>query len=200
MDPIHTTHLLYLHGFRSSPKSTKAQQMARVACAIPGLTWWCPQLPPSPRAAAELILEGTKNWPDATSMVMGSSLGGYYATWLATLRPWRAVVINPAVYPERDLAAKIGLQSCWHDPQQAFEFTAEHVQELKALGSATTHFGNRVLPLIAKGDELLDWKEMQQRYPDSEGVLLEAGDHAFSDFEKYLPVVLAFMRRPNAAN
>ena len=196
MDRMTTTHLLYLHGFRSSPKSTKAQQMARVARGIPGLTWWCPQLPPSPSAAAELIWQGTKNWPDATSVVMGSSLGGYYATWLASLRPWKAVVINPAVHPQRDLADKIGQHSCWHDPHQQFDFTAEHVQELQALGSAKTHFGNRVLPLIAKGDELLDWQEMRQRYPDSEGILLEGGDHAFSDFEKYIPIILAFMNRP----
>ena len=193
MNRSHTTHLLYLHGFRSSPQSTKAQQMARVAQGMPGLTWWCPALPASPQAAAELILKGTQDWPSDTSAVMGSSLGGFYATWLASVRGWRAVVINPAVDPARDLARYIGHHTCWHDPSQGFDFTATHVEELAALVSPVTHFGPQVFPLIAKGDELLDWREMSGRYPQSPGVLCEGGDHAFSNFADYLPQVMAFL-------
>jgi predicted esterase YcpF (UPF0227 family) len=193
MHPLPTTHLLYLHGFRSSPQSTKAQQMAQVARQVPGLTWWCPPLPPSPKAAAALILEGTREWPSLTSVVMGSSLGGYYATWLATQRHWRAIVINPATHPARDLAGHIGPHTCWHDPTQSFDFTQEHVQELAALTSPVQRFGSQVMAMIAKGDELLDWREMVARYPDSPGVQLEGGDHAFSDFEKYIPEILGFL-------
>jgi predicted esterase YcpF (UPF0227 family) len=193
MNPLTTTHLLYLHGFRSSPQSTKAQQMAQIASQVDGLTWWCPQLPPSPKAAAVLILEGTRDWPAFTSVVMGSSLGGYYATWLATQRHWRAIVINPATHPARDLAGYIGHHTCWHDPQQSFDFTQEHVQELAALASPVLHFGKQVMPLIAKGDELLDWREMTARYPDSPGVLCEGGDHAFSAFESHVPEILNFL-------
>ena len=193
MKPLPTTHLLYLHGFRSSPRSTKAQQMAQLARQVPGLTWWCPALPPSPKAAAELILEGTRDWPALTSVVMGSSLGGYYATWLAAQRHWRAVVINPATQPARDLAGYIGQHTCWHDPAQSFDFTQDHVEELADLASPVQRFGSQVMPLIAKGDELLDWREMVARYPDSPGVLCEGGDHAFSDFETYMPDILAFL-------
>jgi predicted esterase YcpF (UPF0227 family) len=201
MDRPPTTHLLYLHGFRSSPQSTKAQLMAQMAKGMPGLTWWCPALPPSPRAAAELILQGTQDWPDHTCAVMGSSLGGFYATWLASLRHWRAVVINPAVDPARDLARHIGRHTVWHDPSQGFDFTAAHVEELAALVSPVTHFGQQVFTLIAKGDELLDWREMAGRYPDSPGVVCEGGDHAFSHFADYLPQVLAFLglARKNAS-
>ena len=188
-----TTHLLYLHGFRSSPQSTKAQQMAHLARQVPGLTWWCPALPPSPKAAAELILEGIRDWPALTSVVMGSSLGGYYATWLAAQRQWRAVVINPATQPARDLAGYIGQHTCWHDPDQSFDFTQDHVKELADLASPVQRFGSQVMPLIAKGDELLDWREMVARYPDSPGVLCEGGDHAFSDFQTYMPEILAFL-------
>jgi len=99
MAGMRTTHLLYLHGFRSSPQSAKARLMAaRVAAGHPGVTWWCPQLPPSPRAAAALIERGTADWPAERMAVVGSSLGGFYATWLAGRRGCK----SPA--PERCLA------------------------------------------------------------------------------------------------
>src|SRR3954467_7435126 len=80
------THLLYLHGFRSSPQSTKARQMAaRVRERHPQVTWWCPQLPASPRAAMQLVMTGIAQWP-ATMAVVGSSLGGFYATCVAQAR------------------------------------------------------------------------------------------------------------------
>ena len=79
------------------------------------------------------------------------------------------------------------------DPTQSFDFTQEHVQELAALTSPVQRFGSQVMAMIAKGDELLDWREMVARYPDSPGVQLEGGDHAFSDFEKYIPEILGFL-------
>ena len=189
------THLLYLHGFRSSPKSTKAQHMASVMAAQFGqVHWWCPQLPPSPKAAAELILEGTRDWPAATSAVMGSSLGGFYATWLASQLHFRAVLINPAVFPARDLAKYIGEQTTWQAPEERFYFAPEYVTELKALEVGALENPQRVLAFIAKGDEVLDWREMSGRYPNSQQVVLEGGDHALSDFEQHVPQVLQFLQ------
>jgi uncharacterized protein len=189
------THLLYLHGFRSSPKSTKAQLMASVMAAQFGqVHWWCPQLPPSPKAAAELILEGTRDWPAATSAVMGSSLGGFYATWLASQLDVRAVLINPAVFPARDLAKYIGEQTTWQAPEERFYFAPEFVTELIALEVGALQNPQRVLAFIAKGDEVLDWREMSGRYPNSQQVVLEGGDHALSDFEQHVPQVLRFLQ------
>jgi len=189
------THLLYLHGFRSSPKSTKAQHMASVMAAQFGqVHWWCPQLPPSPKAAAELILEGTRDWPAATSAVMGSSLGGFYATWLASQLDVRAVLINPAVFPARDLAKHIGEQTTWQAPEERFYFAPEFVTELTALEVGALDNPQRVLAFIAKGDEVLDWREMSGRYPKSQQLVLEGGDHALSDFEQHVPQVLQFLQ------
>ena len=189
------THLLYLHGFRSSPKSTKAQYMASVMAAQFGqVHWWCPQLPPSPKAAAELILAGTRDWPAATSAVMGSSLGGFYATWLASQLDVRAVLINPAVFPARDLAKHIGEQTTWQAPEERFYFAPEFVTELTALEVGALENPQRVLAFIAKGDEVLDWREMSGRYPNSQQVVLEGGDHALSDFEQHVPQVLQFLQ------
>jgi predicted esterase YcpF (UPF0227 family) len=189
------THLLYLHGFRSSPKSTKAQHMASVMAAQFGqVHWWCPQLPPSPKAAAKLILAGTRDWPAATSAVMGSSLGGFYATWLASQFDVRAVLINPAVFPARDLAKHIGEQTTWQAPEERFYFAPEYVTELIALEVGALENPQRVLAFIAKGDEVLDWREMSGRYPNSQQVVLEGGDHALSDFEQHVPRVLQFLQ------
>ena len=111
-----TTHLLYLHGFRSSPQSSKAQTVAaRVAACHAGVTWWCPQLPPSPREAMALVKQGIAAWPRDSMAVVGSSLGGFYATWVAETTGCKAVLLNPAANPARDLAKYIGEQTSWHE-------------------------------------------------------------------------------------
>lgn len=192
---MQATHLLYLHGFRSSPRSAKAQAMARaVAARHPAAHWWCPQLPPSPREAAALIEAGIAGWPRERMAVVGSSLGGFYATWVAARTGCRAVLLNPAVHPERDLQKYIGEQTAWHDPQERFFFRAGFVDELRALQAGPLPRPERAMAVIAKGDEVLDWREMTARYPDSRVRLIEGGDHAISDFETaHLAAVLAFL-------
>ncbi len=189
-----TTHLLYLHGFRSSPQSAKARLMAQaVARDHPSVTWWCPQLPPSPRAAIDTVKQGTADWPNDHMAVVGSSLGGFYATWVAEQRACKAVLLNPAVDPARDLAGYIGSQKQFHDPAEEFYFHPDYVQELRDLQAGPLADAGRYLAIIAKGDEVLDWREMHQRYAHSQQVLLEGGDHAISDFEMHLPRVRAFL-------
>lgn len=189
-----TTHLLYLHGFRSSPQSTKARQMAtRVAAQHPDVTWWCPQLPPSPREAMDLVMQGIAGWPRESMAVIGSSLGGFYATWVAEMTGCKAALLNPAVNPARDLQKYIGEQTSWHTPQEHFFFKPEFVDELRALtGTGLTKPAN-YFAVIAKGDEVLDWREMTQRYAGARIKLLEGGDHALSDFDAHIDEVLAFL-------
>ena len=194
MAGMRTTHLLYLHGFRSSPQAAKARLMAaRVAAGHPGVPWWCPQLPPSPRAAAALIERGTADWPAERMAVVGSSLGGFYATWLAGRRGCKSVVLNPAVEPARDLAAHIGEQTAWHDPAERFFFRPEYVQELRELDLRGQPPAGAELAIIAQGDEVLDWREMVARYPQAQLRLLEGGDHALSDFELHLDAIVDFL-------
>lgn len=189
-----TTHLLYLHGFRSSPQSTKAQIMAaRVQADHKNVRWWCPQLPPSPREAMALIQRGTADWPADQMAVVGSSLGGFYATALAQQRGCRAVVLNPAVDPARDLAAHIGEQTAWHDPAEHFFFRPEYIDELRALQTGPLTHPERTFAVIAKGDELLDWREMTARYASARIRLLEGSDHALSDFDDHIDAVQEFL-------
>ncbi len=187
------THLLYLHGFRSSPQSFKAQLVARyVGVHHPEITLWCPQLPPSPKAAMQLLLEGTAHWPANTAAVIGSSLGGFYANALSEQRGFaKTVLLNPAVEPARDLQKYIGEHTHWHNPQERFFFQPEYVQELRDLQPPPMQHPQRYWVLIAKGDEVLDWREMQARYAQAHIHLLEGGDHAISDFAAHLPAVMA---------
>ncbi|MGI9132828.1 MAG: YqiA/YcfP family alpha/beta fold hydrolase, partial [Rhodoferax sp.] len=181
------THLLYLHGFRSSPQSAKARSVGALALArAPGLTWWCPQLPPSPRAAMALVAQGIADWPHQRMSVVGSSLGGFYATWVAEQTGCRAVLLNPAVDPARDLAAHIGTHSLWHQPLEQFYFAPEFVGELRALQTGPLTDAQRYYAIIAQGDEVLDWREMQARYADAQTRVLEGSDHALSDFAPLL--------------
>lgn len=189
-----TTHLLYLHGFRSSPRSAKARLVQqRMATRHPGVTLWTPQLPPSPRAAMALVMQGIADWPRERMAVIGSSLGGFYATWVAEQTGCRAALLNPAVQPARDLAKYIGEQTSWHDPEDHFFFRPEFIDELRALHCPSLTRPERYYALIAKGDEVLDWHEMTGRYPGTHLRLLEGSDHALSEFADYLDEVLAFL-------
>ena len=189
------THLLYLHGFRSSPQSFKAQRLhAWLQQHHPGVHWWCPQLPPSPRAAMALLREGTAGWPAHTSAVLGSSLGGFYATVVAEATGWPAVLMNPAVDPARDLAGSVGELTAFHDPAQHFVFHREYLDELRAMSPAAITQPDRYFAIIAKGDELLNWREMRARYPGANIRLLEGSDHALSDFDQHLPHLLRFLQ------
>jgi uncharacterized protein len=185
------THLLYLHGFRSSPQSTKATKVgAWIAAHRPDVVWWCPQLAASP---VRDVLAGIASWPSERIGVIGSSLGGFYATVVAERRGGRAVLLNPAVDPARDLASAIGATTAWHS-DAPFEFRAEYVDELRALAPpAKLTDPDRYLAVIATGDEVLSWREMNVRYTDCHLRIVHGSDHALSDFDEHLPAVLAFL-------
>jgi uncharacterized protein len=191
-EPI--THLLYLHGFRSSPKSFKARFMADwLQRHRPEVHWWCPQLPPSPRESMDLVFEELARWPTERMAVIGSSLGGFYATVVAEKTGCRAVLLNPAINPARDLAGYIGELTSFHDPDDAFYFKPEYVTQLRVLTPRAVTQPDRYLPVIAKGDEVLDWREMSGRYDSSPMRLVDGSDHALSDFDEHLPAILAFL-------
>ena len=189
------THLLYLHGFRSSPHSFKAGMLAAwLAAHRPDVTWWCPQLPPSPAEAIALAETGTASWPRGAMAVLGSSLGGFYATVLAERWGCRAVVMNPAIEPARDLVGYVGELEAFHDPTQSLTFRSEYIEELRVMTPGAITRPERYYALIAKGDELLDWREMGARYRGAAGDLLEGSDHGLSDFAEHLPALLQFLQ------
>ncbi len=167
-----------------------------MASHYPQVHCWCPQLPPSPRAAMALLTEGIAAWPHSSMAVVGSSLGGFYATHIAEATGCLALLINPAVDPARDLGKYIGENRQWHAPEESFYFLPEYVDELRTLQVGALQHPERYRALLAKGDEVLDWREMHARYQHTQVTLLEGGDHALTGFEEYLPDFARFMGLP----
>jgi len=181
--------LIYLHGFRSSPRSAKASLLAeRMRTLGRAADFVCPQLPPSPFAALELV---KKLAPQPRDTLVGSSLGGFYATWLAEKTGARCVLLNPAVDPADGLQRYVGVQKMFHS-DEPFEFKDEHVAELRALTVGAITFPARYFLIAAKGDELLDWRDMVAHYPGARHKVLEGSDHGLADFPDYLDEVLEF--------
>jgi len=184
--------ILYLHGFRSSPLSFKARLIgARMAALGRTEEYQCPQLPASPREAIALAAGLARRIaPDQLSLV-GSSLGGYYATYLAEQFGCRAVLLNPAVKPPRDLEQYVGVTTAYHT-DEPFEFKREYIDELNALAVERITNPGRYFLVAATRDEVLDWREMTAHYPGARQRIIEGSDHGISEFEHYVDEVLAF--------
>ena len=141
----------------------------------------------------QTVLAGVANWPTTRMAVVGSSLGGYYATYVAEQTGCTAVLLNPAVDPARDLAAYVGEQHYWHDPQSRFVVEPGFADELRALRCGPLRDPSRYFAVIAKGDEVLDWHEMTARYAQVKTLLLEGSDHALSQFDAQIDPVFEFL-------
>jgi hypothetical protein len=184
--------ILYLHGFRSSPRSTKAERI-KSALAARGRAgdFVCPQLPASPRAAVNMVLAAAQlEHPDRLALV-GSSLGGYYATWVAERLGCRAALLNPAVSPALDLAAQLGRHPVYFS-DQTVELTVDHLSELRAIDTAAITRPERYLLVAATGDEVIDCATMIAKYAGCRQRVIEGSDHALSDFDRYVDEVLDF--------
>ena len=186
--------IVYLHGFRSSPQSSKAQRLkARMAALGLGDLFWCGQLPPSPRAAIALAERqiAAARAPGAPVTVVGSSLGGYYATHLAEKHGLRAVLVNPAVVAHLSLAEFVGTQTNLYTGE-AFEFRPEYLDELRALEVPVISRPQDFLLLAETGDEVLDYRQAVAKYAGCRQVVLEGGDHSFTRWDDCLDAILEF--------
>jgi predicted esterase YcpF (UPF0227 family) len=189
--------ILSLHGFRSSPDSFKARMMAG-AMAERGLheAWACPQLPASPREAIDLAMGMARDRLASAASpreltVIGSSLGGFYATWIAEQLGCKAVLLNPAVNAARDLATQVGENHMYHSGAP-FVFLPEYVAELAAIHAPRITQPDRYFLVAATGDEVLDWREMRDRYAGCRQRIVQGSDHGLSDFADWMPEVLEF--------
>jgi uncharacterized protein len=188
--------ILYLHGFRSTPQSTKAS-LIRSALDAGGWTqdYVCPQLPVSPRAAAKLVLATAQMEAPEQLAVIGSSLGGYYATWVAEQLGCRAVLLNPAIKPYEDLRPYVGEQTV-HGTDEVIDFKPQYLEELQAIDTPRITRPERYFLIAATGDELIDYRTMVAKYTGARQTVIRGSDHQLSDFPKYLNDVLAFCGIP----
>jgi uncharacterized protein len=179
--------IIYLHGFNSSPRSHKAQVLARYLEERGlGAQYACPAMPPRAGEAIQVV-EETLNDDDC---FVGSSLGGFYATHLAEKHGRRAVLLNPAIDPHLGLRAYLGRQRNLHTGEW-YELTEAHLREWQRL-HVPRITPERYLLIVETGDELLDYRRAVQRYAGAEQVVIEGGDHSLASFPRHLPRILRF--------
>lgn len=188
-----TNAILYLHGFQSSPLSFKAQLISQEIEKVGGSTrCFCPQLPLSPAKSMEIAEDFLSEYSPESITVIGSSLGGYYANWLAERYACKAVLLNPVIDPWKirildDLPDKTDLRV-----REWLDFRENCKSELDAIRVVHITKPERYLLLAATGDELLDWRLMQAHYRGAKQIIIEGGDHGLSCFGQYLKKVLRF--------
>lgn len=191
-----TPLIVYLHGFRSSPQSLKAQAMLRAVAALPPErrpVLVVPDLGDRPAVAIRRVQDvvSREHRPGVPLAFVGSSLGGYYATHLAERLGARAVLINPAIRPYDDLEPYRGVQTNLYTGE-SFEVTDAHFAELRALAVARITRPGRYFLLVQSGDEVLDWRVAVATFAGAFQFVQGGGDHAFQAFEAQIPAILKF--------
>lgn len=186
--------IAYLHGFNSGPASIKGRQLGAAIAALPEAArpaYHLPQLPHRPAAAMRALYAWAEAGERDGLTFVGSSLGAVYATHLAERYGAKAALINPALHPDRDLAAYIGPQ---RNPYtgETYELTVDHLGELSALAVARITRPERYLLLVQTSDEVLDYRAAVAFYAGAWQFVQGGGDHAFQDFAAQIPVVLRF--------
>ncbi|KDM92439.1 esterase YqiA [Photobacterium galatheae] len=188
------TLLLYLHGFNSSPQSMKAQQMAAYCRAErPDIRVEIPQLPCYPSQAAQFIdTLVTHLKPTYRIGLVGSSLGGYLATWLSQRHGLPAVLVNPAVKPFELLMDYLGEQKNPYT-DEVYSLVPQHMDELKALEIGQLSHPELLWLLQQEGDEVLDYRQAVEKYAACRQTVEPEGDHSFIGFNRYPADIVRFL-------
>lgn len=183
---------IYLHGFNSSPGSYKAQQFNHwMAAAGRSDDVLIPVLPHWPQRAIQVVEQLIVQYAGRAITLVGSSLGGYYSLYLAEKYRLRAVLVNPAVRPYELLAALLGEQGNYYTDER-YILTRKHLEQLLALDCVTLSYPQHYLLLTQTADETLDYREAVDKLADSPQWVQPGGSHAFEQFERLIPAILAF--------
>ncbi|TBV01013.1 YqiA/YcfP family alpha/beta fold hydrolase [Phytopseudomonas dryadis] len=185
-----TPSILYIHGLNSSPASSKASQLSAAMARIDlSDRLRVPALHHHPRQAIAqleaLIAELGR------PVLVGSSLGGYYATHLAERHGLKALLINPAVRPHQLFDGYLGPQRN-HYSDETWELTADHVAALAELDVAPPRDPARYQVWLQTADETLDYRRAQAYYRHCALRIQAGGDHGFQGFSERLPMLFAF--------
>ena len=183
--------IVYLHGFNSSPASHKAQVLKRYLEGRGlGDRYACPALPDTPAEAIRAIEDAIAGRRADGVTLIGSSLGGFYATWMAEKIDCRAVLINPAITPHIGLEAYLGTQKNLHTGEP-YELTRAHLEGWRRLLIERID-PERYLLLLETGDEVLNWREAARKYEGARMVIRQGGDHSLQCFAEMIPRILNF--------
>jgi len=183
--------VLYIHGFNSSPQSMKAELSKEFFRQHhPEIEFHCPQIASSPKAAIKQLEAIIALAPEASWLLMGSSLGGYFATYLAEKYQLPAVLVNPAVKPFELMLDYLGEQINPYT-QECYQVKAQYIADLKAL-EQTRISKNNYLVMVQTGDEVLDYQQAVEKYRHCQLVITPGGDHSYINYEDTLPNVASF--------
>jgi predicted esterase YcpF (UPF0227 family) len=190
--------IVYLHGFLSSPQSAKARQLGDfLRTHKPAVDYVVPALPEEPGrglAAAEQAILALRDAGVQPIGLVGSSMGGFYATVLAQRHGLRAVLVNPSVAPQRRIRMFYGEHVNPYSDRR-FTLDANHAAELAAMAPATLDRPGDFWLLAQAGDEVLDYSEAERFYAGCRQTIEPGGDHQFQGFERHLPALFDFLVR-----
>jgi predicted esterase YcpF (UPF0227 family) len=185
--------LLYLHGFNSSPDSQKARISADwFAEHAPEIEFFCPQLPPFANAAMHRLRTLMDDNRDRSIYLIGSSMGGFFATCLIEQHNLRGALINPAVSPGPGLQHWLG-ENANSSTGEKWVFEPAHIKEYLALDPGSLKRQNNYQVLLQCGDEVLDYRAAQKRYAGCSIILEDGGDHSFVHYEQHLAGIHQFL-------
>lgn len=183
--------LIYLHGLNSSPESHKARLLAaRMAELGLGERLLVPALHHDPAVAVAEVERRIAESEEPVTLA-GSSLGGFYATWLAERHGCQAVLVNPAVEAPQLARALLGPQKNYYSGAE-WVLTEAHAAALDKLEVAAITRPERYLLLIETGDEVLDWRRAVEKFRAARQIVVEGGDHGFASFAARLDEILRF--------
>ena len=178
---------MYLHGFISSPQSRKAVMLGDyVRGSVTGLDYRVPALHDRPARAMAQVYDACGDVAAADLTLVGSSLGGFYATVAAERLGCRAALLNPAVHPHRHFPKYLGPQRNLYT-NEAFELTWEHVNELHAMDVPAITRPERYWLFVETGDEVLDYREAVAFYEGALQEVVRGGDHSLTTFPERIP-------------
>ncbi len=189
--------IIYLHGFNSSGQSSKAQELVARVAALPQLArpiLHVPELPHRPAQAMMRVMNLIETTDQRHLTLVGSSLGGFYATWLAeryASANVRAVAINPTTGPAADLQPYLGPQKNLYTGEP-YVLGEDHVREFLALQVTHLTRPERYYLLVQTDDEVLDYRLAIEHYAGAFQLVRGGGDHAFENFGRDLDSILQF--------
>lgn len=184
-------HLFYIHGFNSSPQSAKARLLARAVADKPHVRYQVPTLPYDPaRAIATLQTAVADCLPERVGLI-GSSMGGFYGTFIAERLDLPLVLVNPAVRPFELLQDYLGENENIYTGEK-YSFTEQHIQQLRELDVVPVTSVQRYLLLTQTGDEVLDYRQGVTKYAGCRQIVEQGGSHGFDGFEQHLQTIFSF--------
>jgi uncharacterized protein len=182
--------IVYLHGFVSSPQSRKATVLGDyVRNCVTGVGYAVPELHHRPAVAFRQVLDECDRHRPQDLTLVGSSLGGFYATVAAERVGCRAALLNPAVHPHRHFARYLGPQKNLYTGE-TFVLTHEHVDELRALDVERITRPERYWVFLETGDEVLDYREAVALYDGALQTVVRGGDHSLVSFPEHVPEIV----------